>query len=106
MKEEDLSDSEIARRIGELSEELSRLKLAIEKRSRRESDRQQPTEGRGRLKVGDAVEILNPRVGQISAGKIVKANEKTDRYTVEGGRFSRKVIRASKNLKKVGDLQS
>jgi ribosomal protein L24 len=58
-------------------------------------------EAQSSLAVGDEVEILAPAPGQEAEGKVIKVNKKTDFVTVLGLNFGKKIVRKTKNLRKV-----
>ena len=86
---------EIIEQIENLEEQLRVLRLSLENA---EEDTNRPFE------IGDQVEILNPKRGQESRGKIVKINSVTGRVTIlttsENGR-EKKIVRLYTNIRRI-----
>ena len=88
-------NKETIKRIEELENQLRKLKLELKQENKlySKSATKNPP-----LKLGDEVEILNPKKGQESYGTIVNFNKKTDYVTVQTTRG--KVVRAQFNVQK------
>lgn len=89
-------NQQIIKKIEDLEKQLKNLKLEL-----------QQEEPEPKFKIGDVVNILNPKRGQPSAGSIHKLHTRTSRATVitqlYNPRRQVKTIRLLKNLKKNND---
>ena len=111
---EDISNKDIVKEIESVERILKGLKLSLaarepkataksqKKESNELQDRAKETQVRvEELQVGDKAKILNPNFGQESVGTVTRIGHGTDRITIEGRLFKRKIVRARKNLVRI-----
>ena len=93
---------QLLRKIEDLEEQLSNLKLELQQELQEESEDDEST-----FNIGDRVRILNPKKGQPSRGRIIKLHPKSQRATVltkflsaDSSGIEIKTVCMLKNLKK------
>ena len=94
-----MQDSELIKKIEKIEELLAQLKLDLTEREN--PTNLERTDNQNKVSIGDWVEIKNPKKGQETEGKVVKKSSLTGYVTVEAKGSKKKIIRLSKNLKKV-----
>ena len=94
-----MQDSELIEQIEKIEELLEQLKLDLKEREKTSS--LERTENQNKVSVGDWVEIKNPKKEQESEGRVVRKNSLTGYVTVQAKGSKKKIIRLSKNLRKV-----